>query len=71
MHNFEHNLNLKKNLITIYVPFFMTDVLVSVVSVVSPNTVKATWEPIVTKSGFQVRYQLFDGKLLKLFTKLF
>ncbi|KAL4219247.1 hypothetical protein ACF0H5_021829 [Mactra antiquata] len=33
----------------------------SYISVVSANTLKATWDPIVTKSGFQVRYQLFDG----------
>jgi hypothetical protein len=35
-----------------------------IVSAISFNMVKATWDPIVTKSGFQVRYQLFDGKFV-------
>lgn len=31
-----------------------------VISVLSSNVLKVTWNPVVTKSGFQVRYQLFD-----------
>ena len=31
-------------------------------TVMGPDTVKASWDPITTKSGFQVRYQLFDSK---------
>ncbi|XP_060595884.1 uncharacterized protein LOC132749955 isoform X2 [Ruditapes philippinarum] len=32
-----------------------------IINAISFNMVKATWDPIVTKSGFQVRYQLFDA----------
>ncbi|KAK3601002.1 hypothetical protein CHS0354_008111 [Potamilus streckersoni] len=32
-----------------------------VVEVLCHDTVRLRWEPITTKSGFQVRYQLFDG----------
>ncbi|XP_053381266.1 uncharacterized protein LOC123564877 isoform X2 [Mercenaria mercenaria] len=28
---------------------------------ISCSVIKVTWDPVVTKSGFQVRYQLFDG----------
>ena len=37
-----------------------------------PDSVKASWDPITTKSGFQVRYQLFDSKYdyLKVYTEI-
>ncbi|OPL07221.1 hypothetical protein AM593_05735, partial [Mytilus galloprovincialis] len=31
------------------------------VEVVGSNVVKCSWDPISTKSGFPVRYQIFDG----------
>lgn len=32
----------------------------SVFSVIGHNSIKASWEAVPTKSGFTVRYQLFD-----------
>ncbi|XP_052214678.1 uncharacterized protein LOC127833449 isoform X2 [Dreissena polymorpha] len=32
-----------------------------VILTISSNSIHVTWDPIVTKSGFQVRYQLFDS----------
>ena len=34
--------------------------------VLGANSVKASWDAVTTKSGFQVRYQLFDSKLTSL-----
>jgi len=32
------------------------------ISVCGSNMVRCSWDPISTKSGFSVRYQIFDGE---------
>lgn len=39
----------------------LTYTFFSLFSVVGSNVVKCSWDPISTKSGFPVRYQIFDG----------